>query len=292
MSDKPIIEILIAIQSKIDVPKSRENTFGGYMYRSAEDIWNAAKPLFAQYGLFVMCTDRVEERAGHPYQVATIQVMGADKSTGTGFSTLVEAGGWAREDDERKKMDSPQLSGSAASYAAKRAWGNLLGLDDVKDSDATNISEEPKTVSERAKEIAHPVKFQFSDDIMDYANKNKHPELIAEFRKLFDRKEKVVILNKLQDNIDEIISMPDFITATLKALDDCFKLLLTATHDQEHNRILKECTDKGMSTEQAINIIEGLGLKPQVRNNINLDGKKEGKQPSSDKYVKPDTSYI
>jgi hypothetical protein len=41
-----------------------------------------------------------------------------------------------------KGMQAPQKSGSASSYAKKYALGNLLLLDDTKDSDSMNTSTE------------------------------------------------------------------------------------------------------------------------------------------------------
>jgi len=130
---KSLVEILIEVGSRINVPKSRWNQFGKYNYRSAEDIWTAAKPLLAEHGVYVYASDRVENVGKFNYQVCKLSVTD-DQS----LSRCMWVEGWAREDDSRKGMDSPQLSGSASSYACKRAWNNLLGLDDCKDSDATN----------------------------------------------------------------------------------------------------------------------------------------------------------
>ena len=44
--------------------------------------------------------------------------------------------GWAREPESKKGMDSSQITGTAASYAGKRALGNLFALDDTADADA------------------------------------------------------------------------------------------------------------------------------------------------------------
>ena len=39
---------LINIQSKLNAPKNQRNNFGGYNYRSAEDILEALKPLLKE----------------------------------------------------------------------------------------------------------------------------------------------------------------------------------------------------------------------------------------------------
>lgn len=40
-----IYEKLAVIQHKLKAPKGQENRFGGYKYRSCEDILEAVKPL-------------------------------------------------------------------------------------------------------------------------------------------------------------------------------------------------------------------------------------------------------
>ena len=41
---------LMAIQSEVRCGKSRYNKFGGFSYRSAEDILEAVKPIAARFG--------------------------------------------------------------------------------------------------------------------------------------------------------------------------------------------------------------------------------------------------
>lgn len=50
---------LIKIQSELKAPKSKQNAFGGFRYRSAEDILEAVKPLLAQYGCLLTLSDDV-----------------------------------------------------------------------------------------------------------------------------------------------------------------------------------------------------------------------------------------
>ena len=39
---------LFLIQSKLKAPKGKTNSFGGYKYRSCEDILEAAKPILRE----------------------------------------------------------------------------------------------------------------------------------------------------------------------------------------------------------------------------------------------------
>lgn len=129
---------LLAIQSELKVPKNRENTFGGYHYRSAEDILDAVKPLLVKYNCTLYLTDGVEAIGGYLY-VFSDSVF----TDSSGKETKVR--GYARETMEKKKYDSSQLTGSASSYARKYSLNGLFLLDDVKDSDETNTGSENKT---------------------------------------------------------------------------------------------------------------------------------------------------
>ena len=45
---------LITIQSELKAPKNQTNKFGGYKYRSAEDILEAVKPLLNKTKTFLI----------------------------------------------------------------------------------------------------------------------------------------------------------------------------------------------------------------------------------------------
>lgn len=120
---------LLEIQRDLKVEKGQWNSFGKYRYRSKEDILEAAKPLCHQRGLVLLCNDEVTEVGGWKYIRSVATVM--DAVTGK----TAEAHGLAREDETKKGMDGSQITGTASSYAGKRALGNLFAIDDTKDSD-------------------------------------------------------------------------------------------------------------------------------------------------------------
>jgi len=125
-----IVSKLLEIQRDLKVEKGRWNDFGGFYSRSKEDILEAVKPLAHEKGCVVLCNDEVSYVADKwVYVVATAKLVDAE----TGDS--VEAHGLAREPESKPKMDSSQTTGSASSYAGKRALGNLFALDDTADSD-------------------------------------------------------------------------------------------------------------------------------------------------------------
>ena len=64
---------LIEIQSELKAPKNQHNKFGGYNYRSCEDILEAVKPLLKKHGCSLILYDEVEavgERHGEYRQPA------------------------------------------------------------------------------------------------------------------------------------------------------------------------------------------------------------------------------
>jgi len=54
---------LVKIQSELKAPKGQFNKFGGYKYRSAEDILEAVKPLLAANECTLTLTDEVVQVA-------------------------------------------------------------------------------------------------------------------------------------------------------------------------------------------------------------------------------------
>ena len=127
-----LIDKLAAIQTKLHAPKNQKNTFGGYNYRSCEDILEAVKPLLD--GLVLTITDEVTDVGGRIYVKATARLTdGNDAMTATAF---------AREAESRKGMDESQITGSTSSYARKYALNGLFLIDDNKDADSQDNSEQ------------------------------------------------------------------------------------------------------------------------------------------------------
>ena len=123
---------LIEVQTKLKAPKNQYNRFGKYNYRSAEDILEALKPILKEVGATIIISDEVVPVNERYYVKATVKFI--DTETGE----VVEASANAREEDNKKGMDSSQLTGSTSSYARKYALNGLFAIDDTKDSDFTN----------------------------------------------------------------------------------------------------------------------------------------------------------
>lgn len=126
-------EKLRNIQTEIHVHKGQKNNFGGYMYRSAEDILEALKPFETKYDVVFHISENLEQFGDHIAVVSRAII-----SEITGEDAAIVSIGTAIIDFDAKGMQNPQRTGSASSYAKKYALGNLLLLDDTKDADASN----------------------------------------------------------------------------------------------------------------------------------------------------------
>ena len=132
METRTIHEKLQGIQSSLKAPKGQTNKFGGYSYRSAEDILTAVKPLLDEWNCTLVISDDVVEVGGRVYVKAMARLADTEGEYSIG------ANGFARESETRKGMDDSQITGSASSYARKYALNGLFAIDDTKDADATN----------------------------------------------------------------------------------------------------------------------------------------------------------
>lgn len=140
-----ILTWLSAVQRELKAPKGQRNSYGGYNYRSCEDILEAVKPLTTKFGLILVVSDEIEQVGERYYIKATATLS---DSTGSYVSNTA----YAREELSRKGMDASQITGAASSYARKYALNGLFAIDDTKDADATNKGQdEPKQTKEPTK---------------------------------------------------------------------------------------------------------------------------------------------
>jgi hypothetical protein len=123
---------LQGIQSSLKAPKGQTNKFGGYKYRSCEDILTAVKPLLAEWGCTLTISDDIVDTGARVYVKAIAVLSDNDSSDQIGTTAF------AREAETKKGMDDAQITGSASSYARKYALNGLFAIDDTKDADATN----------------------------------------------------------------------------------------------------------------------------------------------------------
>lgn len=140
---------LIKIQAALKAPKGQYNSFGGYAYRSCEDILEAVKPILAEQGCCLVISDEVVYSnvleseyiviAKNPIEIQSVRTH--VKATATIINSegvKVSVSAYARESAHKTGMDSAQLTGATSSYARKYALNGLFCIDDAKDADATN----------------------------------------------------------------------------------------------------------------------------------------------------------
>ena len=132
-----IYEKLQTLQQKLKAPKGQYSDWGGYYYRSCEDITEAAKPLLAEVKAVLLLTDEIVTVGGRVYVKAAAKLLDAESDG------VVEVNGYAREAESRPKFDVAQLTGTASSYARKYALNGLFALDDTKDADALPPAQQP-----------------------------------------------------------------------------------------------------------------------------------------------------
>ena len=131
-----MLEVLNKIQCELKAPKTQMNKFGGYAYRSCEDILVAVKPLLQKYEAALTIGDEIIAVADRIYVKATATLKGKDGEVGVSA--------YAREPASKKGSDESQITGAASSYARKYALNGLFAIDDAKDADATNTHEDAR----------------------------------------------------------------------------------------------------------------------------------------------------
>jgi len=135
-----ISEKLGRIQQGLVAPKNRENKFGHYKYRSCEDILEAVKPLLKKGSLILTLSDEMVEVGGRCYVKATAKISDGEN--------LLKVDGYAREQEDKLNregkptMDQAQITGSASSYARKYALNGLFCIDDTKDTDTMDYTQQ------------------------------------------------------------------------------------------------------------------------------------------------------
>ena len=150
------MEALLKIQQELKAPKWQFNKFGGYKYRSCEDIIEAVKPLLGKYGCVLNMNDEIVCIEGRFYVKATATLFAKEGAVSTTA--------FAREEESKKWMDWAQVTGSASSYARKYALNGLFAIDDGVDPDSTNKWEEKVEAKEEKKSDDKP---WFNDPDLD-----------------------------------------------------------------------------------------------------------------------------
>lgn len=161
------ISKLLKMQKKLVVPKGQYNSFGKYKYRSAEDIMVALKVVQEAENTVVVIDTDIETANGWNYINATATLYDADDG-----EVIAVTHGKAREPEAKKGMDESQITGTAASYAIKRALSGMFLIDDEKDADTLNNSDDYTKNDDTKTVVLKKLEYELSQndiDINDFA---------------------------------------------------------------------------------------------------------------------------
>lgn len=157
-----IYEKLSNIQNELKAPKGQFNKFGGYKYRSCEDILEAVKPICKKYKTVLVLSDSIvvlgdgntriieddEERTrrqicnGQRFYVQATARLTDIEANKENEDTCISNTAYAREEENKKGMDGSQITGTASSYARKYALNGLFNIDDTKDADTDEFTKQ------------------------------------------------------------------------------------------------------------------------------------------------------
>lgn len=142
-----IYEKLSNIQNELKAPKGQFNKFGGYKYRSCEDILEAVKPLCKKYKTVLVLSDTLANIGERYYIQATARLTDIEANKES-EDTCISNTAYAREEENKKGMDGSQITGTASSYARKYALNGLFNIDDTKDADTDEFTKQQQSIDE------------------------------------------------------------------------------------------------------------------------------------------------
>jgi hypothetical protein len=141
---------MLAVQTELKAPKDKYNSFGKYSYRSAEGILEAVKPLLRKYGLLMVLQDEIVEIGGRVFCKAMAKITDAEVET---IPNSLQTQAFAEIPTEKKGMDPSQITGTASSYARKYALNGMFLIDDNKDADTDEFTQESQAKAKKGNDI-------------------------------------------------------------------------------------------------------------------------------------------
>lgn len=165
---------LVNIQAKLKAPKGQVNKFGGYKYRSCEDILEAVKPLLNENKCTLTVCDEIVMVGTRIYIKATATIRNEQGET-------EQTTAFAREPESKKGMDEPQVTGTASSYARKYALNGLFAIDDTKDADTNEYKMQSDAAPAKQNSIDLP-----DDETIRVLDAVKQCKTVEELQKLWN----------------------------------------------------------------------------------------------------------
>lgn len=157
-----IYEKLLKVQMELKAPKNQRNNFGGYNYRSCEDILESIKPILEKNKLSMQIYDELMQIGDRYYIKATVRLLDIEDNS------TMENTAYARESDDKKGMSAEQVSGSCSSYARKYALNGLFLIDDTKDADTNEYRKQTEE-----SDTEHLMLINQFNDLADETNLNR-----------------------------------------------------------------------------------------------------------------------
>ncbi len=117
------------LQCRFTSAKNLRNEFANFNYRNVEEMAKDLKPLLCELGCTVVFSDEIVNVGAYNYLKTTCTLTNSEGET-------VSNTAYAREDESRAGMCSPQLTGSASTYCRKYSLCGLLFVDSGDDPDS------------------------------------------------------------------------------------------------------------------------------------------------------------
>lgn len=136
---RSVYQAVAEVQRSVAVPKAKFNEFGGFSYRSYEDIVAALKEPCAEVGIAFSMSDDVVQVGDRHYVRSTVRIWQTD-----GGDQTMEVTALAREAEHKKGSDDAQVTGMASSYARKYALCGAFAIDGQADPDGMRPAEPPR----------------------------------------------------------------------------------------------------------------------------------------------------
>jgi hypothetical protein len=174
-----IYEKLLNIQNELKCNKNQYNKFGGYKYRSCEDILEAVKPICKKYGAVLVLSDTLVNIGERYYIQATARLTNIETNKESEDSCISNTA-YAREEESKKGMDGSQITGTASSYARKYALNGLFNIDDTKDADTDEFTKQTQQEEQKiTKTQAEALEMSIKNNMLDINGTDK--DILAKY---------------------------------------------------------------------------------------------------------------
>ncbi len=186
MNKLNVYQKLLKVQSVLKVPKNQFNKFMNFKYRSCEDILEYAKPVCVEHGL-LLTTDNKVVSEGDSLN-ARVFVRSKARVTCIDSEKHMEVSACAEIPISKKGMDSSQITGSAQSYSRKYALSGLFSLDDLKDSDSNELTQQSKTKDAKTSTVKPKQKYtqEVHDKVIPIVSENGFTDEVKERLSKYD----------------------------------------------------------------------------------------------------------